>query len=82
MTVRFEVESDQPVQRLEVDLVDDGEPAQEVAFGVGLAFDGRYWRALAFKPTVNGTWPLRLRAWNVRGEFGETVCRPGVTVTF
>jgi hypothetical protein len=80
--VRFDAGSDAPIVRVELDLDGDGEPAISVRFDVGVGFDGRYVRALAFKPTVNGTWPLTVRAWNSRGESSTATCRPGMTVTF
>lgn len=82
LLVRFEVEADLPVVRFEMDLNGDGEPAIPLAFGVALGFDGRYVRALAFKPTVNGTWPLVLKAWNQKNEMSTTTCSPGVQVVF
>jgi len=82
LLIRFDADSDQPITRMELDLEGDGEPAVQVAFGVGVGFDGRYVRALAWKATVNGTWPLIVRAWNQRGEQSTTRCVPGVTVTF
>lgn len=82
LLVRFEAEADAPVARLELDLEGDDEPAIPVTFPTGAGFDGRYVRALAFKPTRNGTWPLVLRATTVAGATGATRCTPGVTVTF
>lgn len=80
--VRFDLGSDQPITRVELDLEGDGEPAVPAVFPTGLAFDGRYIRALAFKPTVNGTWPLVVTAWDAAGRVGSTRCTPGITVGF
>jgi hypothetical protein len=44
--------------------------------------DGRYVRALSFKPTVNGTWPLRVSAKDSAGHAASTVGPDPVTVTF
>lgn len=73
------MESAQPIQRVELDLDGDGEPAVPLVFPVGRGFDGRYVRGLRFKPTVTGTWPLVVRAWNTQNEMGEVRC-VGVTV--
>jgi hypothetical protein len=80
--VRFDAGSDVAINRIDLDLDGDGEPAITVRFDVGVGFDGRYIRALAFKPTVNGTWPLVIKAYNLRGETSTTTCKPGMTVVF
>lgn len=80
--VRFDLGSDEPITRVELDLDGDGEPAVPVVFPVGRGFDGRYIRALAFKPTVNGTWPLVVTAWDAAGRVGVTRCSPGIMVGF
>jgi hypothetical protein len=82
LLVRFDAGSDQPITRVILDLEGDGEPPIEVGFTVGRGFDGRYVRALAFKPTVNGTWPLVVTAFDAAGRSGSSRCTPGVTVTF
>lgn len=78
----------QPVTRIELGLT-DGEPAMVASFNVGAGEqDGRYFRALAFKPVRNGTFDLVLRAY-VQGAIGAgsyrlvatTTC-PGVNITF
>lgn len=68
--------------RVDLDLVGDGEAAIITSFEVGVGFDGRYIRAMAFKPTVNGTWPVSVTAWDTAGRTSTTVCSPGVTVIF
>jgi hypothetical protein len=68
--VRFDTSSDRPITRILVDLEGDGEP------GVRMSFDGqrdgRYARALAFKPAVNGAWQLTVTAWDDQGCSGKT----------
>ena len=82
LLVRFEVGSGLPIMRIDLDLVGDGEAAIITSFEVGPGFDGRYIRAMAFKPVANGTWPLSLTAWDTAGRMGTMVCSPGVTVIF
>ncbi len=81
MLVRFDASSSEPIVRIELDLEGDNEPAVPLNFPTGLGFDGRYVRGLAFKPTVNGTWPLLVTATDATGRVGQTRCLPGVTVT-
>jgi hypothetical protein len=71
MLIRFEVESDQPVIEVTLDLVEDGEPEIPIAFKAARAQDGRYVRALAFKPTVNGDFTLRVSAKDAAGRTGS-----------
>lgn len=81
MLVRFEVESSEPIQRVEL-MLNDGQPPLAATFPVGLGEqDGRYFRALAFKPVINGTWTLTVRAFGAGALTASTTC-PGVTVTF
>lgn len=80
--MRFEAGSDFPIVSLVLDLENDGEPGVAVTFPVGVGYDGRYIRALAFKPTINGTWPLVVTATDAVGRTGQTRCLPGVTVMF
>lgn len=82
MLIRFDAGSSEPIVRLDLDLEGDGEPPIQVTFPAGLGFDGRYVRALAFKPTVNGTWPLVVTAYDAVGRVSATRCSPGVTVIF
>jgi hypothetical protein len=87
MLVRFEISAVRPVTKVELDL-DDSEPALVASFNVGAGEqDGRYFRAMAFKPVINGTFNLTIRAY-VQGAIGagshtliSTVTCPGVTVT-
>lgn len=56
--------SPRPVTRFELDLVEDNEPALVASFNVGAGEqDGRYFRAMGFKPVVNGTFTLATRAY-------------------
>lgn len=82
MLVRFDAGSSEPIVRLDFDLENDGEPAVPVTFPAGVGFDGRYVRALAFKPTINGTWPLFVTATDAVGRKASARCLPGVTVGF
>ena len=79
--VRFDAGSSEPISRIEIDLEGDGEPGVPMIFPVGVGFDGRYIRALAFKPTINGTWPLVVTATDTAGRTNATRCTPGITVT-
>ena len=82
LLIRFDVGSLLAIVQIDMDLEGDGEPAISVTFPIGVGFDGRYVRALAFKPTVNGTWPLLFTATNRFGESLTVRCTPGVQVTF
>jgi Fibronectin type III domain len=82
LLVRFDAGSSEPIVRLDLDLENDGEPAVPVTFPAGVGFDGRYVRALAFKPTINGTWPLLVVATDAVGRKASARCTPGVTVGF
>jgi hypothetical protein len=84
MLVVFEVGSARPVARVLIDVEGDGEP------GLAINFEGRqpgdpdarYFRAVAFKPVVNGTWPLRITAWTDQGCGSMTDGSHKVTVVF
>lgn len=80
--IRYQIASQWAVTELEVDLEGDGEPSQVVTYKVGPGRDGRYWSAVAIRPTINGTWPLVLRATTNNGRVGSVRCTPGMTVTF
>lgn len=82
LLVRFDAGSSEPIVRVEFDLENDGEPAVPITFPSGVGFDGRYVRALAFKPTINGTWPLLVSATDAVGRKASARCSPGVTVGF
>lgn len=82
MLIRFDAGSSEAILRIELDLEGDGEPSILVNFSGEPGRDGRYFRALAFKPTVNGTWPLVVTAYDAVGRKGATRCTPGVTVIF
>lgn len=82
LLVRFDAGSSEPIVRIDLDLEDDGEPAVPLTFPAGVGFDGRYVRALAFKPTINGTWPLLVSATDAVGRRASARCAPGVTVGF
>ncbi len=79
---RFEAGSAEPITRVEFALEGNGEPGVLVVFPVGVGFDGRYVRAVAFKPTINGIFPLVVVATDQTGRRGGTRCTPGITVGF
>lgn len=68
LLIRFEVEDDQPVTHVWLDLVEDGEDAIPITFSQEPRKDGRYVRALAFKPTINGDFTLRVTATDAVGR--------------
>ena len=69
MLIRFEVSSDHPITEIAVGL-NDGEPPLVAKFS-GFP-DGRYYRALAFKPVRNGDWILNIMASDDTGCKGES----------
>jgi len=71
MLIRFDVTSPYPVVEVELDLVGDGEPSIIIKFLDEPRRDGRYCRALAFKPTVNGDWILQVTAKDNQGNTAE-----------
>jgi hypothetical protein len=69
-----------PPTALEFDLREDGEPPQLVEFPARAGTDARFFRAFAFKPTVEGAdMTLAVRAYVDDDLVAETIC-PGVTV--
>jgi hypothetical protein len=82
LLVRFDAGSSEAIVEITLDLENDGEPAVPLKFPTGVGFDGRYVRALAFKPTINGTWPLLVTAVDDVGRKASARCLPGVTVGF
>lgn len=74
LLVYFDVTADNPVVRVELELLDDGEPSILIMFSSEERRDGRYVRALSFKPTVNGNWTLRVTATD---NFGNTAFADG-----
>lgn len=84
--VRFDITSAWPVVRLDFDTEGDGEPPQTVTFPPVVGSDGRFFKAFAFKPTINSIpgepWPLRVTATDTQGHTGYARCLPGITVTF
>ena len=82
--VIVDVQTDEPVTRIEFDLEGDGEPRLAVLFEFvpGMASDGRYFRRHGPKFTRNGTWPLTVRAFTLTGKTASTTCTPGITVDF
>ena len=84
LLVRFDADSPvgSPITRLEFGMEGNGEQNQIVTFPTLVGSDGRFFRAFAFKPTINGTFPLVMIAHDAQGRIGVTRCTPGVTVTF
>lgn len=68
MLIRFDVSSPHPVVEVTLELLDDDEPSIQINFLDQPRRDGRYVRALAFKPTVNGKWTLRVSAMDNQGN--------------
>lgn len=81
LLVRFEVENGTDVTRIEAGL-EDGEDVLGATVDVGGRPGGPFYRGLVWKPVVNGTWPLVLRAFVGTTQVAMTRCVPGVTVTF
>jgi len=73
MLIRFDVTCPNPVLEIELDLVGDGEPSIIINFLNEPRRDGRYCRALAFKPTVNGDWTLQVSAKDNQGNTAEVM---------
>ena len=73
MLIRFDVTCPNPVIEVELDLVGDGEPSIIISFKDEPRRDGRYCRALAFKPTVNGSWTLQVSAKDNQGNTAEVM---------
>lgn len=82
MLVRFDCGSPNPIVAIELDLLNDGEPAIRIGFSDAPRVDGRYCRALAFKPTNNGHWILRVTAWDNQGGMAFADGPIPVEVTF
>lgn len=80
MLVRFEIASDHPVVQVELDLVEDEEPSIVINFLDEPRRDGRYVRALAFKPVREGVWTLSVKALDNQGNQAETTGIYKVTV--
>ena len=81
MLIRFAAESPRPIVLIDLDLEEDGEPSIPIAFRNEVARDGRYVRALAFKPTRNGQWRLRVTATDDQGRTGTVTGPDLVTVS-
>lgn len=70
------------VKRIEAFLQGDGAPVYGITVDQTVGMDGRYTTALGWKPVINGTFPLVVRAIDKQNRVGQTTCTPGVTVTF
>ncbi len=83
MLIRFDVPNAQSaILEFQLDLLDDGEPSIQINFLDEPRRDGRYCRALAFKPTVNGEWTLLVTARDNQNRLYESNRTQRVTVTF
>jgi hypothetical protein len=80
MLVRFDVGSQHPITRVECRMEYD-EPPIVVEFPVGRGSDGRYVRALAFKPVRTGAFHFVLTAQDATGAQGSARSATPVTVT-
>lgn len=79
--MRYEIEAPVPPLTIGFEMIGAGEPEQRVAFPVARGSDARFFRAFAFKPTVEGTFDLAMRAYDAAGTLvAETLC-PAVTIT-
>lgn len=78
----FEAASAFPIATIELFMEGDGEPSIVLEFIPENKRDGRYCRALAWKPVVNGSWIPVVRAWDINGLKGEAKGNHAVTVTF
>lgn len=67
MLIRFEAASALPIIQIDLDLVEDNEPSIGMLFSADVGRDGRYIRALAFKPVRPGQYTLRVTAVNSKG---------------
>lgn len=79
--VDFDISSARPITHVEIDLIGDGEPP----FKVDLPYDrsdGRYFRGMRWKPTINGTFPLIVTAVDSAGCEGHSFGAQSVTVIF
>ena len=79
--IRWQLYSTQPVKAIELTLVGSGETPQETQYKVQQGADGRYYGGAIIRPTINGTWPLQIKATDARGNVGVAICKPGITVT-
>ena len=70
MLIRFDCSSAYPITTIDLELLGDGEPSIPIMFLDEPRRDGRYCRALAFKPVVNGDWVLRVTAKDNQGNTG------------
>jgi hypothetical protein len=77
--VRLEAASTRPIVRISLWL-DDGERPLHAFFHPPYPPDGRYFRAIAFKPVVNGTFKLIAEAEDDQGNVGRSDGTETVTV--
>lgn len=80
LLVRFDADSRHPIVKIELDLEGDDEPSIPLSFVAENGRDGRYVRALAFKPVRNGTYKLRVTATDAKGNVGKSDGTHTVTV--
>lgn len=79
MLIRFDVTSPRPVAEVRFAL-NDGASAIVTRFPAPHPPDGRYVRAMAFKPVINGTWQLHLTAKDDQGKEARSDGSHTVTV--
>lgn len=79
MLVRFDVGADRPVTQIKAWL-NDGEPPFVMNLPLPSPPDGRYLRAIAWKPVKNGQWTVFVQATDDQGRTGTSDGSHSVTV--
>lgn len=82
LVMQYEVESSIPVEFEEFYLVGDGEPSIRIQFIPENKRDGRYFRAVAWKPVVNGRYFPEIVAVDLNGNLVTKRGDVPVEVTF
>ena len=77
--IRFDVSSEERIVKVSCQMEGDGEPPVAMHFTDGP--DGRYVRALAFKPVRTGKWFPLVKAWDESGRMGMVRGATKVEVT-
>jgi hypothetical protein len=80
LIIQFEVESQNPVAKI-IPRLEDGSLPIEISFIPHNGQDGRYVRALSFKPTINGTFALSIEAFDSTGNSVKVMGDHSVTVS-
>jgi hypothetical protein len=77
--IRFDVSSAERIEKVTLQMEGDGEPPVTMEFSSGP--DGRYVRALAFKPVRTGFWYPLVKAWDESGRMGSVRGATKIEVT-